>query len=239
MLLSNSYSVNPYIDIYIPKVGEVLENEEEYFNAVTLITATPYDMILDLERINIPFEKISEWDRFLLYFGKLRTMNTDLIFRGIDLKNFKIAKNTSTGERVLWDKQNKIVIDSVIYDDICEVICKILSIERKNKKPANADAKEYMLERAMKKEKRRLRELKKNKGKASFLEPVILSLVCTPEFPYNFETIKDITIYQLLAGLQQVQVRVDYDAYSYGCFAGFADMSKIDHSKFAWIKNKI
>lgn len=239
LLLTRDYYINPYISVKVPTVGEVMENENGYFNAVTAITATPYDMMLELEDAGIPFDKISEWDLFLMNFESLKETDTHLIFGDLDLRGFKPATHVKSGEQVLWDSKKNLVIDTVIYEDICEVLCKILAMERKNKKPANKDAKEYMLEKARKKRKRMLREYKKNKFHGSFLDPVILSLVCTPEFPYDFETIKNITIYQLLVGLKQTQTRVDYNAYSYGCMAGFADMSKIDPNKFAWIKDKI
>ncbi len=64
----------------IPTVGEVLENEDNYYSMVSMLTAMPIDMMVQLDDIGIDFTTINEWELFLLLFNSLKEQDTSLIF---------------------------------------------------------------------------------------------------------------------------------------------------------------
>ena len=61
LLYSKEVAVNDKINIYVPSVGEVFDNEDEYYGLVTLVTATPFEMMVQLDDMGIDFTEISEF----------------------------------------------------------------------------------------------------------------------------------------------------------------------------------
>ena len=66
-------------------------------------------------------------------------------------------------------------------------------------------AKEYLLERARKKLRRR------KKDRQSPLEELIIALVNTEQFSYTYGSVRDMTIYQFNESLRQIAHKIDYD----------------------------
>ena len=46
LLYKQEYAINEHIRIQIPTVGEVLDNEDDYYTMVTMLTAMPVDMMV-------------------------------------------------------------------------------------------------------------------------------------------------------------------------------------------------
>ena len=88
-----------------------------------------------------------------------------------------------------------------------------------------------MLEKARKKMKRK----KRQKQPDSQIEDLIVALVNTAEFPYNYESVKDISIYQFYASLKQVTHKVKFDKTMIGVYAGTVQFDKLDMDERSWI----
>ena len=86
LLYQKDIPINDYIRVMIPTVGEVLENEDSYYSMVSMLTAMPIDMMVQLDDIGIDFTTINEWELFLLLFNSLKEQDTSLIFGDFDLK---------------------------------------------------------------------------------------------------------------------------------------------------------
>lgn len=232
ILFSKSIRVNDAISILVPTVGDILDNEDTYFDLVFSIIATPYDMMVQLDDAGIDFTKITEFDLFMLLFRSLQNKNTSLIFGDLDLSKFQITKtDQQNGSFVLQNPETGVIIDEGTHAFITHYLRLILNIERNDKKPGNEDARLYMIRRAREKQKRR-----KRKQQDSRLESYIVALVNTPEFPYDYETVKTISIYQFYASLKQVSHKIKYDNTMHGYYAGtikFEDLKKGDKS---WIQ---
>ena len=114
LLYKSEYAVNDKIVIRIPTVGEILDHEEEYYGAVSMLTAMPIDMMVQLEDVGVDFSKINEWDLFLLLFGSLKRRDTSLIFAGLDLEPFQTAINPQNNNVILVDKGSGVKIDRAI-----------------------------------------------------------------------------------------------------------------------------
>lgn len=232
LLYADGYDINDKIRLKIPTVGYVLDNEDSYYGAVTCIVATPYDMMVQLDDMGIDFSKIEEFELFAMMFGQLKQSDTSQIFDGLDLSKFQVAVNKQNGLLVLRDDENDITIDRFIHARIAVFLRTILSLEKNAKKPGNEEAKRYMLERARKKIQQAKR---RHKEKTSTLEKHIVALVNTEMFKYNYETVRDLTIYQFYESLAQVTHKIKYDNTMIGYYAGTIkseDLSKKDRS---WI----
>ena len=231
LLYSDRFNINDKIYVKIPKVGEVLADEEKYFDTVYTIIATPYDLMVQLDDNGIDFTKISSFDLFCLLFGHLRETDTSLVFGDLDLSKFTIAINKQNGNHVLRDEEHDITIDRAIHGQMCACLRKILNIPRTEKQPGNEEARIYMLQKARKKAKR-----KKKQQPDSQLEDVIIALVNTAEFPYDYESVKDLTIYQFYASLKQITHKVKFDKTMIGVYAGTVQFDKLSNDERSWIQ---
>jgi hypothetical protein len=235
LLYAHSVPINDAITVVIPSVGEVLDAEDDYFSAVTSIISTPYDMMVQLDDAGIDFTKISTFELFCMLFTGLQNMDTSLVFGDLDLTKFEPAINNSTKELVLLDSENNIVIDRAIHEDISNTIKRILQIKKPVKKPGNEEGRKYMI-RIARMNMRKQARLMRNKD-TSQLEDIIISLVNNREFPYNYETVRDITIHQLYQSLNQVAHKTNYDNTMHGYYGGTIKLEDLKIEDRTWIKS--
>lgn len=232
LLYSSAYPITEKISLVVPKVGEILDQEEDYYACVSMLTGMPIDFMVQLDDIGVDFAEISDYELFLILFGTIKSMNTGLIFGDLDLSRFEYAKNTQTGMNVVYDEEDDIVIDRVVQTRIANTLRKIHHLEKDHRKPGNKEARDYMLERARKKQKR------KKRRHESQLSQLIVAAVNTEQFKYNFETVRDLTIYQFNESIRQIQHKVDYDNKIHGIYAGTVDPKSISQDDLNWLIHK-
>lgn len=232
-LYSRSYPVNDSISIVIPTVGQIIDDESAYYGLITAITATPADFMVQLDDAGIDFATINEYELFLLIFSELKTKDTSLVFGYLDLSKFETAIDQKNGNIVLIDQENNIVIDRAIHDQICRVIRKINHLEKNDRKPANEEAKKYMIERARIKQRRAARRPYKSQ-----LEDLIVALVNTEQYKYGYEETLDLTIYQFNASVYQIVKKINYDNTMIGCYAGTINAKELSQDQLNWLTSK-
>ena len=71
----------------------------------------------------------------------------------------------------------------------------------------------------------------------SQIEKYIIALVNASEFPYNYETVLELTIKQFYASLHQITKKIKYDNLMIGCYAGTVDMKELDQDELNWISS--
>lgn len=230
-IFKDSHQINSYISIRIPTVGEIIDNEDAYFDAVCDIVSTPYDLMVQLDDIGIDFTKISEFELFCLLFKRLQESDTSLIFGDWDISGYTTAVNKQTGEMVLWDPKTDTIIDRVLHDNMASFLRKILCLEKITKTPANPEAHKYMLQRARAK----LKSAARRRKQTSNLEEYIVALVNCENFKYNFRTVRNLTIYQFYLSLQQIAHKIKFDNTMIGCYAGTIKPSELSNKDQTWI----
>lgn len=233
LLYERDYQITDKISVRIPTVGEILKDEEGYYDLVYAFTSMPVDMMLPLEDAGIDFAKISAFELFLRLFGGIQHKDTSLLFGDLDLEKFQFAMNEKTGKVVLLDSQNDIVIDHAIHGQIAATLRRIHHLEKNNRKPGNKDGRDYLLQRAREKAARR-----KGRAQESQLEPLIIALVNTEQFKYDFESVKDLSIYQFNESVRQVVNKIDYDNRMHGIYSGTVDVKKLGPDELSWITHK-
>ena len=233
LLYQKRYVINDFISIVIPTVGEIIDNEDAYYNLVSVLTAMPIDLMVQLEDAGIDFTSINEYELFLLMFAGFKSQDTSLIFGDLDLSKFKIAVNEQNGNMVLRDEENDIKIDRAIHSQIAGVLRKIHHLEKNRRKPANDEAKEFMLKRARDKMKRR-----KNRKEDSQLEALIVAMVNTEQYKYDFEGTRELSIYQFNESARQVIKKVDYDNRMYGVYTGSINAKDLSQDDLNWLTHK-
>lgn len=233
LLYKKQYPINDSISIVIPSVGQILDDEDGYYGLVSILTAMPVDLMVQLEDVGIDFTSINEYELFLLMFAGLKSQNTSLVFGDLDLSKFKMAVNEQNGNIVLLDEEHDITIDRAIHSQIAGVLRKIHHLEKNRRKPANIEAKEYMLKRARDKMKRH-----RNRKEASQLESLIIAMVNTEQYKYDFEGTRELSIYQFNESVRQVIKKVDYDNRMYGVYAGTVNAKDLSQDDLNWLTHK-
>lgn len=237
ILYRRSYPISDSVNVVIPTVGEILDNEDGYNDAVSLFTSMPIDLMVPLDDAGIDFTSINEYELFLMLFegAKKNTdkkIDTHLVLGDLDIAHFEVCINNETQKIVLYDSSSNIEIGRKEYNQISSVLRKINRIEKNRRKPANEDAKKYMLERARIKMKRRSRK------EFSQLEQLIVAMVNTEQFKYDFESVRNMTIYQFNESVCQIIKKINYDNRMYGIYAGTVNPKELDQDDLNWLTHK-
>lgn len=221
------------ISVKIPYVGDVIDNEEEYYRLVSLLTAMPIDLMVQLDDQGIDFTQINEYELFLHLFGAIRSLDTTLVFGDLNLSNFQYAVKEDSQSIVLYDPINDIEINRVVHSEIANVLRKIHHIEKNRRTAGNEDARKYLLERARTKQ-RRL----KNRVEDSYLESLIVAMVNTKEFKYDFDSVRNLTIFQFNDSVRQIINKVDYDNRMIGVYSGTISAKDLSQDDLNWLTHK-
>lgn len=232
-LYKRSIQINDKIGVCVPTVGEIIANEDEYYSMVSLFTAMPIDYMVALEDAGIDFTTINEWQMFLIFFNGFKNADSHLLLSGLDLSNFDIGVSEEDGSVVLIDTEHDIRIDREAHGKIANALRKIHHLEKNRRKPANDEAKQYMLEKARKKMKRR-----QNRAEDSQLESLIIAMVNTEQFKYDFEGTLELSIYQFNESVRQIIKKVDYDNRMYGIYAGTVSAKDLSPDDLNWLTHK-
>lgn len=232
-LFEDSIKINDAIEVRIPTVKEILENEEQYYGIVSSLVATPWDMMVQLDDLGIDFTEIDDYQLFLITFQTIRVQDTHLIFGDLDLSGFEPAINDENQTIVLLDKNSGTVIDKSIHYMIAEALRKIHHLERNIKKPGNEEARKFLIERARKKlmRQRRAKHL-------SQLEPLIIAMVNTEQFKYNYEETKALSIFQFNESVIQIIKKIDYMNKMHGVYSGTVNVKDLPQEDLNWLTHK-
>lgn len=230
LLYQKQVPINDSIHIVIPTVGEVIDNEDDYYSLVFALTASPIDMMVQLDDIGIDFTTINDYELFLLLFSSMQQQDTSLVFGDLDLKKFELAVSGQNSNLILVDKADNIIIDRAIHGQIANALRRIHHIEKNLKKPANKEAMAFMLERARAKLKR-----ERNRKKESQTESLIVAMVNTEQFKYDFESTRSLSIFQFNESVHQIIKKVDYDNRMYGVYAGTINAKELSRDDLNWL----
>lgn len=224
----------PNLSVRIPTVGEILDNEQHYYNLIYSLTATPYQYMVQLDDMGVDFTTITDYQLFMMLFLVWAKGDLSILFGDIDLSDMIVTTDPQNGLPVLYSPRNQITIDEFVYNQIVNAIRKINNLKRENRKPGNESARKYLLEKNRKKQKRNA-----NKPYEPYLEKLVVALVNRPEFKYNYEQVEDLTIYQFNKSFEQIQHKIVFDNTMVGVYAGTVDISRLgDRSCLSWISVK-
>lgn len=218
--------------IRIPTVGEILEDEFTYYSIVSSLTARPFQYMVQLDDIGIDFSTVSDFELFQMLFLMYTNSDLSLLFGSLNMSGFRLYKNRNQ-DTVIYSPENKIEIDEKVYLDLADAIRNINLLEKVKYKPGNESARKYLLEKERKKQKR-------NSGKKQepYLEKLVVALVNTSEFPYDYDSCMDLSIYRFNQSFKQIQHKINFDNTMTGVYAGTVDTSKLGNKDIlSWIPN--
>lgn len=233
LLFKDSIPINDFIEVKIPTVEQILQNEDQYYGIVSSLVATPFDMMVQLDDIGIDFTKIDDYELFLITFQTIRSQDVSLIFGDLDLSEFELAVNEENQTVVLLNKKTGAVIDKAIAYQIAQALRKIHHLERNKKKAGNDEARKFLLERARAKLKRQRR-----KEHSSQLEPLIIAMVNTEQYKYNYEETRALSIFQFNESVVQIVKKVDYMNKMHGVYSGTVSVKDLKKDDLNWLTHE-
>lgn len=230
LLYQKSYAINDQIRVLIPTVGEIMADEDSYNGAVSILTAQPIEFMVLLDDAGIDFTTLNDWELFLLLFPMLTRLDTHLILDGLDFKDFAPMVDTENGQIVLYSKKDDVRIDRQTHAKIAATLRQINHLERDHRKPGNEEARQYMIERARAKAKR-----KKGRAEKSQMEALIVALVNTEQYKYDFNGTLGLTVYQFHECVRQIIKKINYDNQMHGVYAGTVNPKNLKPDDLNWM----
>lgn len=224
------YIINDKITIHQPTLNEICDfGEEKYFSLISTFTAIPLDYILYLEKSNIKYEDLSDFDMFLMTVNGIDISNSSLLFGDLDFSKLELNINTQNNQPVLVNKEQGIIIDRHIYSLIVDYIRKSNNITRNNTICGNKAMRDYLIEEAEER-------FKNPKPFKSVLKPLISAMTNTKEFKYGHNDIWNMKINAFMDSVQRVQLIKNFEQTMQGIYANGIDTKKIQKSQLNWLK---
>ena len=231
LLKMSSIEITPKLSVRIPTVGEILEDEDKYYGIVSSLTASPFQYMVQLDDMGIDFTTITDYELFIMLFPLYCKSDLSILFGDLKTSDFDVYMNQENNSKFLYSPSNNIIIDELIYNDLTDVIRKINLFEKDKSKPGNESARKYLLDKERKKQKRNAK-----KKREPYLEKLVIALVNTSEFPYDYDSCMELSIYKFNQSFKQIQHKIAFDNTMVGVYAGTVDTSKmINKDILSWI----
>lgn len=248
LLFKTRVPITEKVELRIPTIGEILDfGEEKYFAGISAFIAQPFTYMAMLDDAGLDYEEVTEFQMFCYLVPSLDPKLVQFLF-GDTLTFESYWRTADQGGQVLAvaidnETDEMLLMNPNDYSDtftpvelrfIADVIRQAHFFKEEKRKAGNAAAKEFLIERSKRKAARA-----KNKPYEPFLEPLIVALVNAPEFPYTYESVQTLTIYQFMCSVTQIPRRIHYDNLMHGTYVGMIDTSKIDMKEADWLLPKL
>ena len=114
LLRADSVEITDKLSLHIPTVGEILDNQDLYFNLVSIFTSTPFQYMVQLDDIHIDYTTITDYQMFLIFFPLYVGEDMSILFGDIDTSNFGIYTNQQNDTTVIYNPTNDVIIDELV-----------------------------------------------------------------------------------------------------------------------------
>lgn len=229
--MGEPYVINDKISVLQPNIRDVLKfGERQYFSIVSTLCSTSSNMKSQLADAGYDWETIDDFKMFHMLAPSLTKEQTYLVLGDIDLSKFKLFEHKETGEPVMFDQENDIVIDQLIYMRIVEYLRKVHGLTRAHDRTKSKFVHDMAIEME-----REEAEINAKKPYKSFLWPLISAVKARQG--YTKQYVLDMQIYELVHEANRLQIIVQSDALLKGAYSGMMDTKKIDKKQFDWMRD--
>lgn len=229
----NDFIINNKIAIHQCTLDEICTYGEcDYFAMVNTLTAVGADMKFQLFDIGIDYTKISDYELFysFLYRG-ISQKQSSIIFGALDFSKFELLFRKESGDPVLYDEVNEIIIDEYTYMLIAEALRKIHGLKRNNQIPANESTKQILIEDARDEYIANI-----NKRHASQLKIMISTMINSEGFKYNHDEVWDMKINAFLDSVKRISKIKDAGLLLQSGYSGYGvNLKDIPNKRLDWL----
>lgn len=228
----NDFIINDFIVIHQPTLGEICDfGENEYFSMVHTLTSVAADMKWQLDDIGIDYTKVKDFELFYSLLSKSFSQErTKILFGDLDLSRFEPHGSKKEQEVVLYDAQNDLVINEVIYHLMVSFLRKIHGFKKNDQIPANETTKRILIE-----DDREEYLRSKNRDRKSFLKSMISTLINSPGFKYNHEQVWQMKINAFIDAVHRITKIKNADLILQSGYSGFGiDLNQVSKDSINW-----
>lgn len=231
LLRGVGYPVNEHLTIRHPRVGEICDyGEHEYYALVSMLTATPSDLMVQLTDMGIDYEAVDEFQLFATCCGAFSPERTRILLGDFDLSALRAGVHPATGEFVLVHPEKGFFFDKAVYEIFVGVLRQMHGMKKNSEHAGNATTKQIMIDEA-----RRRMERQAGKPPPLFLPPILSALTNSPEFKYGFRDVWDMPIYTLMDAVRRIQTIRNYQFIMSGVYSGNVDIKKVSRKELDWL----
>lgn len=251
MYFGDDYWVTDKICIHQPKLGDIVEfGDTKFYTMVNTLCANTTTFRLQLWKIGIDWNKISDYQMFCTFVRTLTPKDTYLLFDDLNFSWFKLLHDEKKDcdllvyiplddhdEPLPFKYEDAIVIDELIYIRIVKYLRKMFNINPKVEFAKNKATKEAMIweeEENLKIQQQKNKDIDVEK---SFLLPLISSMVNHPGFKYKTNELREIGIVQFMDSVKRLQTYETVTALMKGMYSGFIDSSQIKQEDLNWLRD--
>lgn len=217
LLLGDDIQITNGLTVHQRTIEEIRHCEKEYLSTVSTLTTVPFDIPYQLDKIGVDFTLISEWELFILLTRTVTNKDTNLIFGdNIDLSEMKAIKKN--GSIILSD--GNVEINELIYRRLVDLLRKMHGFKKNQYSKAYNDFAKQQLIEEERRDLERAKKLAKYSSGRSVYANIISTLINKEGFKYNYQTVKELTIYQLINSYQRVQIIDNADHMYTGLYSG-------------------
>lgn len=232
MYFGEDYVINDKIKISQPTIGQIVEfGEREYYSMVHTLTCIPSDMPSQLDDVGINYMEIEDFELFIMLTRNITKEQTYLLFGDLDFSKFQPCINYENNEKCLYDQENDITIDKLIYFRIVSYLRKLHAIKPKVRHAANETTRRIIIQL----DKQKLNQTKKEEYKSQ-LKELISGMMRYPGFKYKKNELKECGLYEFMDTVQGAQIYVSTTSLLSGMYSGMIDTSKINKKEFNWMR---
>lgn len=234
------------LTIYQPTLGQIEEvGEQRFFNTLWIMCSCAWDMPSTFADAGIDFMSVSDWEFFMQTVRGFNIEDTRLVFGDLDFSKLSPMSyqksEDDTEPQIVLGNTEPMTINGIeyqpaqyiftedMYKEMIPFVREMIGFQHKGRKAANRATAQILIM-----DDRKQRNRHKNDVYESMFHNGIITLVNTEEFPYTYETVFDITMYQFTKSLIQIQGKKQACALLQGSMSGFVDTSKIPSNSFQW-----
>ena len=246
MYFGDPYEVGNGITIYQPTVGQILEvGESDFYGTLYVFIANPTTYRVQLWDMGIDWNKIKDYELFMMMLQSVRPEISKIIFGDIDFTAFQPFTKTTVqtnddGEEeevsvpTLYNQETEMELSEEYYTIIAEYLSVMFNIH-----PKIEHAKGKLTKQSIIEEEKMNIALRQKEGKAD--ESGLLSLVSAcvnhPGFKYKLQELRDVGICEFMDSVQRLQVYESSTALLKGMYSGFINSKGISSDSYNWMRS--
>lgn len=233
--VGDDIQINEYIVIHQPTINEIIEfGEVRFWNFISIFCANPTSMRLSLWNAGYDWNKISDYQLFIMLIPSFDKEAMQLVFKGLDFNDYlpiEVTNEQEDSRIVLIHKDNPLnQIDEETYQRFISYMRVSFDYKPKTELAKNKTTKLDMIDEEETKVRnaKRLKRINKDKFQSnSILFPIMSFLFNHPGYKYKKEELENVRIFEFMDAVRRIQNTESTLALMSGMYSGMLDTSKI------------
>lgn len=224
--------------VHQPTIQEIIDyGESDFYNVINMLCANPTSLRLELWNNGLDWNDLEDFDIFKLFATLIPQEYTEILFKDIDLRQFREVIIGEESVLVYLPNPN-IKIDEIIHKKLVDYLRALFNIHPKIEKARNKATKEDMIWEDRMNLKIASRENENKIWKQSILFPMISAALAHPGFKYKKNELREIGIFEFMDSIQRLQLYDETNSFRTGMYMGMMDLNKIDLKKeLNWMRD--